>query len=388
MNILIFESKNFGIDDVCAALTKMGHTHTCISTELIHERKSAEFDALFEQEFGRAHFDCVFTFNYSPVLSNACNKHHIPYISYIYDSPLVALYSYTIINPCNYCFIFDKTLYNEFKQENISTVYYMPLAVNTDRLTQMITHPHLPQEKYTAEISFVGSMYNEKHNLFDRLKGLPEHTQGYLDAIMDAQLQVYGYYFIPELLSKDILADLQKSVPVEPNKDGVETVEYLYAYYFIARKLAEKERTQILSKLSNEFSVKLFTPNPTPNLPKIQNMGPVDYYNEMPYIFHNSAINLNISLRSIRSGIPLRGMDIMGAHGFLMSNYQADFYDFFVPGEDLVLYESQDDLLKKCQYYLTHETERKQIADNGYGKMKEFHTYEKHLAEMFEIVFG
>ena len=78
----------------------------------------------------------------------------------------------------------------------------------------------------------------------------------------------------------------------------------------------------------------------------------------------------------------------MGAGGFLLSNYQSDFYEHFIPGQDLVLYESVDDLLKKCAYYLRHESERKQIAINGYNKVKEYHTYEVRLQQMFDIVFN
>ena len=54
----------------------------------------------------------------------------------------------------------------------------------------------------------------------------------------------------------------------------------------------------------------------------------------------------------------------------------------------MVLYESVDDLLKKCAYYLRHESERKQIAINGYNKVKEYHTYEVRLQQMFDIVFN
>lgn len=388
MNILIFEYKNFGIEDIIDALTIMEHTYQCISDERIRERENPAFDLLFEQAVSDSHIDCVFTFNYSVIISNNCNRHHIPYISYIYDSPLVSLYSYTITNPCNYIFLFDKTLYMELKNGGITTVYYCPLAVNCTRLQKMFeTATSVQQKHFTSPVSFVGSMYNEKHNLFDRLTGLSAYTKGYLDAIMDAQRQIYGYYFIEELLTPEILSDLQSSVPVSPNKDGIETPSYLYAYYFIARKIAELERAEILSKVSRQFPTKLYTPSTTKHLPFIQNMGPIDYYHDMPYVFHYSDINLNISLRSIRSGIPLRGMDIMGAGGFLLSNYQADFYDYFTPGEDLVLYESQDDLIRKCEYYLNHEFERCQIAANGFGKVKESHTYEVRLKEIFEIVF-
>lgn len=385
MNILIFEWKNFGIEDVCEALTNMGHTYKCITTELVYNRVSAEFDELFEKALSNR-YDCVFTFNYDPVVSNNCKKFNLPYISFIYDSPLVTLYSYTIINPCNYVFIFDKTQYLELKNAGINTVYYCPLAVNTARLERQLSAPRT--RSFDADISFVGSMYNEKHNLFDRFSNLPDFVKGYLDAIMEAQLKVYGYYFIEELLTPDIIKAMQKSVPLKPNKDGVETVEYLYSNYFIARKLAAMERKDLLGALSKQFNTCLYTPNPTPELPHINNRGSIDYYNDMPYIFADSRINLNISLRSIRSGIPLRAMDIMGAGGFLMSNFQADFYDHFVPGEDLVLYESKEDLITKCSYYLSHENERRRIAANGQEKIKEFHTFEVRFDEMFGIVFN
>ena len=50
-------------------------------------------------------------------------------------------------------------------------------------------------------------------------------------------------------------------------------------------------------------------------------------------------------------------------------------------------YASEEELLEKCQYYLTHEDERKQIAENGYQKVKEFHTLEQRLAEMMELLW-
>ena len=304
-------------------------------------------------------YDCVFTFNYSPVISNCCRRFNIPYIAFIYDSPLVSLYSYTVINPCNYIFIFDKTLYLELKNAGINTVYYAPLAVNTDRITRQLN-----EADTNPAIS----------NLCNKYK-------------CDVALKVYGYYFIEELLKPDIIDALQKSVPAEPNKDGVETTSYLYAYYFIARKLAELERKDLLGAVSKQFNTHLYTPNATPELPEIINCGPIDYYNHMPYVFNNSRINLNISLRSIRSGIPLRAMDIMGCNGFLLSNYQADFYDFFVPGEDMAVFESKEDLINKCDYYLEHDNERRQIAANGFGKVNEFHTYKVRLKEIFDVVF-
>lgn len=394
MNILIFEYKSFGIEDVKEVFEKIGHPYKVISTELIRERKSPDFDKLFAFEIQENNYDCVFTFNYSPIISENCNKCNIPYIAFVYDSPQILLYNYTIINPCNYIFLFDKPIYNELKSGGINTVYYMPLAVNTDRLDRMCAS-YAGNDSFKSDISFVGSMYNEKHNLYDRMaEKLRPYTKGYLEAIMDAQMHIYGEFFIQEMLKGDILKDMQAAMAVESNKDGIETAEYIYANYFLARKIAFKERSLIMKRLNDElgynFDIKLYTPdkNAVNNLTEITNMGPVDYYNEMPFVFNNSRINLNISLRSIQTGIPLRAMDIMGAGGFLMSNWQADFFDLFTPGEDLVLFESHDDLISKCHYYLTHEKEREQIAANGYCKVKENHTYEIRFRQIFEIVFG
>ena len=141
MNVLIFYNYNFGIEDVKECFEKKEYRFKVVWSEQLNQRKCTELDDIFEKEFdegvdGRA-FDCVFTFNYSPVISNNCNKRNVPYISIVYDSPQILLYSYTIINPCNYVFIFDKTQYMELSNEGIETVYYCPLAVNTDRLKRM-----------------------------------------------------------------------------------------------------------------------------------------------------------------------------------------------------------------------------------------------------------
>ena len=103
-------------------------------------------------------------------------------------------------------------------------------------------------------------------------------------------------------------------------------------------------------------------------------------------MFKQSRINLNISLRNIKSGIPLRAFDIMGSGGFLLTNFQADFLEHFIPGEDFVYYGDKEDLLRKIAYYLTHEEERKAIARNGHDKVAAEHTYRHRVREMMQSI--
>lgn len=380
----MFNWNVFGKEDIIECYNKLGYNVVSVDTNKIMDRTNPEFDTLFDS-YMKEKYDYVFSINYFPIVSNNCKKHNIKYISVVYDSPLVSLYSYSILNDCNYIFIFDSSLYNEFKNGGINTVYYMPLAVNIDRLDNM-TCSEDAAEKLKCDVSFLGSMYDEKYNFFDRLNNLSEYTKGYLDGIMQAQLKVYGYYFIDELLTGDILKELEEKMPYTHNKDGIETPNYIYSNYFIARKLAELERKNILSCVSEKFKTNLYTHNATPYLPKINNMGSVDYYNVMPFVFRYSKINLNITLRSIKSGMPLRAIDIMGAGGFLLTNYQEDFLIDFIPGEDFVFYESEEDCINKCRYYLEHDDERRTIAQNGYRKVKEKYNYILRLKQIMDIV--
>ncbi len=384
MKILFIEWASFGNEDIKEAFTAEGHSFFCFPFSNRDGRRDTEIEKELTAALHKHTPDVVFSFNYFPVISNVCKKEDIKYISWIYDSPYVMLYSYTVINPCNVIYIFDKELYLEFRSAGITTVHYMPMAANTKRLDGMMPqsgYNETPSSDFLYDISFVGSLYTEKHNFFERMTTLSDYTKGYLDAIMSAQMKVQGYNFIQESLAP-IMDDLYKALPMDPNPDGVETKEYLYAQYVINRKITGLERLELISAITGEHTLDLFTHDKSFSMPGLRNRGTVDYYDKMPLVFKQSRINLNISLRSIKSGIPLRAFDIMGSGGFLLSNFQADFLDDFIPGEDFAYYESKEDLLAKIDYYLTHEEERQAVAKNGHDKVAAAHTYQHRVREM------
>ncbi len=111
----------------------------------------------------------------------------------------------------------------------------------------------------------------------------------------------------------------------------------------------------------------------------------MDYTSQMPKIFRDSKINLNMSLRSITSGIPLRALDVMGAGGFLLSNYQPELAECFEDGKELALYGSAQELIEKAAYYLAHEEERQEIAAAGFRKVQELFSYEVKVKQMLEL---
>lgn len=69
-----------------------------------------------------------------------------------------------------------------------------------------------------------------------------------------------------------------------------------------------------------------------------------------------------------------------------MTNNQPELGLYFKDGIDLVTFDSYEDLQKKTEYYLSHEDKRKNIALNGYEKVKKLHQYSNRLDEMRKYI--
>jgi len=390
MRILFLTWKSFGNDDMIDAFESLGHEVVQIPYADTQEPENTQAVRAFAEEVHQKSPDAVFSFNYFPVVSLACKELGIPYVCWIYDSPYVRLYHYSIAYPTNYVFVFDSSIVQEFRQGNVKTVHYLPMAANTKRLCAMNDFETFRRSAWNGktEVAFVGSLYTEKHTFYQRMTKLKDYTRGYLEGLMAAQKQIYGYNFIQESITEhpEIIADMQEMLPMTPSKSGVETKEYLFAQYVINRQITAMERRELLAETAARFGLDLYTPDKDLSFTGCVNHGPVDYYDFAPYVFKTVKINLNITLRSILAGIPLRGFDIMGAGGFLLTNFQSDFLNFFVPGEDFVYFESKSDLMDKIAYYLAHDEERKQIAESGFQKVDREHTYIHRAQEMLSYI--
>ena len=391
LNIFYLEWKSFCNEDMFEILQEMGHTVIKIPFQGVKE-SAEEVSELLEKNLRTAPCDFLFSFNYFPKVSAYCNERNIRYVSWVYDSPHIHAYSYTVLNPCNMIFLFDYAMYEELKSAGIPTVYYLPLAVNHRRLGRLKNRQEMMQ-RHSCDISFVGSLYSEqKHRIYDKFQNLGSYVRGYLDGLIRSQIHVQGTNFLQEMLSEDIMEELESVYPSDPNASTVLSPKAIYADYILARQVTATERREILEMLgaaygdSRRKSVHLYTHDRNLRLSGISNKGPVDYYDEMPYVFLNTKINLNISLRSIKTGIPLRAMDIMGCGGFLLTNYQEEMFEYFEADEDFVYYTDYDDLKAKIDYYLRHDEERKKIAANGCRKVLSEHNLKLRIEHILSVL--
>ena len=264
-------------------------------------------------------------------------------------------------------------------------MHYHVLPANTRKTERLKDKPH-DKSFTTSDVSFIGGLYNEAHNFYDRIDfSKDRYLEGYVKGIMRAQSKIYGASILEDSLSKEIIDRFEKVLPIPESKDGIDSLAYTYANYVIARKLTSIERINYLTKIGVAFpenDLKLYTLSQDAKIKGFKNMGIIGYDTDMIHAFRESKINLNISLRSIINGIPLRAMDILASGGFLLSNYQLDLDNAFIAGEDYDYFDSEESLLTKIDYYLSHENEKKEIAENGYRKAKEYYSIRKIIDEI------
>lgn len=385
MNIIYVNWDCFGGEDLVQALDALGnHVYITQMSEKSHISYDEEFAAKLTEIIKSEHTDLVVTFNYFPTISVACEKLHCRYLAWMYDNPSIKVYDKSITNECNYIAVFDSALVNELRAKGVETIHYVPLAVNTKRM-QSLEITQQDKMRFSNEISFVGSLYNEEHNFYERLitAAQDEEMQGYIDGIIEAQKKVYGYNFMAECLNDEMVEKIRKVLPFRISEDSYLEERQVYADYYLARRLAYLERVELLTLLSQYFSVSYYTHRQESQIGKAKNCGQIHYFNEMPKVFRLSKVNLNPTLRSIKNGIPLRAMDILGAGGFLVTNYQEDFMKHFEPEVHFTYYTGKEEAVEKINYYLQHEEERKKIVENASQLIYKEHSYEVRLMEIF-----
>lgn len=364
-------------------------------TEIIEEIHNKDFSpkegvTLVSETLLETPHDCVFSVNFYPFLAEVCNIMKIRYLCWVVDSPVIELYSTSVRHPWNRIFLFDRTLYREISPLNPDCVFYLPLAVNAAQKQRAIAQAsENKRARFRSDLSFVGSLYTEK-NPYAQIRDLPQRLLGYLDGLMEAQLLVYGYYFIDDVLTDSHIQTIRQHAadfPDLPFGSG-QTDRALISQLYIGSQITSMERTRMLSALSGKFAVDLYTGSDTSALPHVCARGRVKTQTEMPLIFHESRINLNMTAKSIRSALPLRIWDILGCGGFCLTNYQTEIEEYFAVGEEIETYTSRDELLDKCAYYLEHENLRREIAANAYEKVIQKHTYLIRLGTLMELAFA
>jgi spore maturation protein CgeB len=113
--------------------------------------------------------------------------------------------------------------------------------------------------------------------------------------------------------------------------------------------------------------------------------------------YNRTCINLNThrpfnlkqnknTIGVINESINNRTFDIASCGAFQLIEFKPDLPQHFIDGEDIVSFNSNEELLIKVKYYKTHPYDRQEIAENGKEKARSSHTFEHRMNEMLTII--
>ena len=324
------------------------------------------------------------TMDFCPAVSDACESCNVMYIAWVYDAPQQALYNRQITNSCNHIFSFDKEQAGEIIRLGAKDAVHFPLATNIYRNAALVINRG-DEEKYGCDVSFIGSIYVDDY--YDRIyeKSSDPSRKEMDEIIADSIGKWDGNNRIYRKLTNEAVAELTRLCCFggrSDNEFAMDDDDYLAARLF-ARKLAYLERIDIAKRLS-KYDFRLYTSSNDIEINGVKTFPALSYDEELPKAYHLSRINLNITLHSITSGIPLRVFDIMGVGGFMLSNYQPEIEELFSVGKEIEIYRSVDELEDKVKYYLSHEDKRVKISLAGYRKVSEKYSYDVRFSQMLD----
>lgn len=383
MKALMYEWNSYLQKDVYGVLKKEGFEIDVFSWMFEDKNVDDIFEHKFEARLYEGDYEFVFSVNYWPLISKCCQKKGIRYIAWCYDNPLNVLnIEDTIDNSVNTVVLFDRVQAQGYIDKGIETVYYLPLAVNTERLNR-IKISSKDSERYSAQISFVGSLYESK--ILEIRSFLDDYSQGYLDSVIKTQTNLYGSYLIDEMVTERWIQEINNRINNMKTTNNSFSLLKEALVFAIASEVTRRERILLLTLLGKRFDTKIYSYNNDDIMQYVKKCLPVDYYLEMPKVFASSRVNLNPTLKCIQSGIPLRALDIMGMKGFLLSNYQDDLAYYFENEKEVVMFDSVEDACDKAKFYLSHEELRFQICINGYEKIQKEFDMRSRIRKILEL---
>jgi len=111
--------------------------------------------------------------------------------------------------------------------------------------------------------------------------------------------------------------------------------------------------------------------------------------NDTYHFFPSSIILRNLfrfSLPKVGPQIKGRNFEVPACGGFILTQDAENLSDYYVFGEEIVVFDTIDEAAEKIRYYLRSGEERKAIAKAGYNRTTAEHTWEKRFEDIFRTV--
>lgn len=333
------------------------------------------------------HAEIFFTIDYFTNMAMAAKKIGILYYSWLFHLPQWNLYSYQAQSPFNRIFVFDKMLLKDLRQHNINTAQYLSLPADKQILENALRGAATKRYKFQGEVSYVGDVFSKSSTRILPSAKEDERFPKLVELIKEKRFS-YGNETLYRGVDEDMVDFLAKETDNDKGNFFFAERKDIIVQSVLARKITAEERKLACRMLARKFDFKLYSDSNMERYPEVNNLGAIDPLKDAPLVYNQSKVNVYVTPRCIRSGIPERVLEIIACQGFVITNYQEDLAAEFEEDKEIVMYRSLEELLEKTEYYLQHDSERTEIIRAGYEKVIREYNYATKLRKMLDAKSG
>ena len=268
---------------------------------------------------------------------------------------------------CVQVFCFERTALAWLSARGYENPKYLPTGANRRRFHPDRIRDDLKQQ-LACDLSFAGNSWWTKARI-EPDKKLRKAAERAAKKIPSNR----------KSLQNGFESGLRKAVP------GTRREQYAAAQVMLAE--ASMQRRRAFVRALQPVGIRIFgDPNWETMAPGVDLKPFLDNETSLPALFAGCSVNANVTAEQMPTALNQRVWDVPSVGGFLLTDDQADVFDFFEDGTDISVYRSLEEAADKVRYYLAHPKERLAIARRGLEKVSKHHTVTHRLRHMAEVM--
>jgi spore maturation protein CgeB len=375
MNVLIPSAEGVIENQWVMGLREAGHN---VFTHFFNPYASGNDGPSIQSMIEKEEIRGVLCFGDDPegTLLGVCQKNNLPLALWHLDAPyqfFLPEYRRQYRNIYHFCM--DSYYVELLKKIGYENVAYLPLGTTPSIFRPMEKN----REDFRAEVGMVANLAIRKTHL--HWEEILESWKG-----KNQDDQVFG--LINELIAtaSNTGIDFMAAIRLLERR-GLDLHLILHIIKFIESMAGFERRKKPVLALQNLFDLKVVGEGwEYVGLYPHQIHPRIGYYDELPIFYSTIVINLNATQPQIKRGLNQRFFDVPACGGLLISDWNDEIPNFFIPGKEVVIYNDIKDLPEIVRYYLERDEEREAIAQAARAKILSHHTMQRRMETIMHVL--
>ncbi|NDV27319.1 glycosyltransferase [Desulfovibrio sp. JC010] len=295
----------------------------------------------------------------------------VPFASWFVDRPEMFMQNDVAPDALLSVFCWDPQSIPFFKAKGIREAHYLPLATDPT-----IFRPQPPAATPKHAVSFVGSSWANKIADLLRAARFP--------APLLREYRKLGkiYATTPDVARKHLCEEMNAETRQIHAELPVHSQNMFYR--LIQLEGTRQQRIQSVSELL-DFSPVIVGDSYwkqvlTGKNKKFSWWSRLDYEQELPAFYRDSAVNFNSPSLQSSAAMNQRVFDVPACGSFLLTRYCPELEELFEPEKEVACYQGLGEIKERVSEWLENSEGRKETARAGLKRVLAEHTYEHRLA--------